>query len=204
VDADLYRRNVPRPTEPFTVGYLSSITPRKGLQLLIDAVGRLVRDEGRSLRLRVAGKALDARYWRRARRSAAALGLGEHFEYLGELSTEDKVRFLHSCSVFVQPSVSPEPRGMTVLEAMAAGVPVIASDEGVFPESIGLCGGGLTFRARNAEDLAARLAQLMDEPEIADRLGEAGAAGVREHYSQQASAGTMMKLLGGIMAGGEG
>jgi len=69
------------------------------------------------------------------------------------------------------------------MEAMAAGVPVVVPDSGVFPEMLSLAPGGLLFPPRDADGLAAAVAHLMDDPAGADRLGRAGAEGIAEHFS---------------------
>jgi len=187
-----YPRQRPRPREPFTVGYLSVIIPRKGLHLLVEAVGRLVA-EGRDVRLAVAGKPLDRAYWREVRRDANR-ELGDSFEFLGEVDLAGKIEFLHRISAFCQPSVVPEVRGMTALEAMAAGAPIVTPNEGVFPELLESCGGGVGFRSGDAESLAQAIAGLMDEPDAADAMGESGRAGVAELHSEEVAGARMLEV----------
>ncbi len=192
LDVAAYSRHLPRPREPFTVGYLSVIIPRKGLQLLVEAVGRLAA-EGRDVRLVVAGKPLDERYWRQIKRDANR-DLGDRFEYLGEVDLDGKIEFLQGLSAFCQPSVVPEVRGMTALEAMAAGVPVITPGEGVFPELLESCGGGVSFEGGAAGSLAQAIAGLMDEPDAADAMGESGRDGVAALHSEEVAGARMLEV----------
>jgi glycosyltransferase involved in cell wall biosynthesis len=154
-----------------------------------------VEDHGREARLLVAGRVLDRDYWRQVRRVAEARPLAGKFEYLGELGFRDKVHFLRRCSAFCVPSRQPEPRGLAMMEAMASGVPVVAPESGVFPEMLSLTQGGLMFRPADPADLAARLSQLMDDPDTADRLGRQGAQGVAEHYSPDRAIDGMAAVL---------
>ncbi len=194
IDAEAFQREGARPREPFTVAYVSVITPRKGLHVLVDALAKLAR-EGRDLRLRVAGQVLDRGYWREIRRTISDAGLSRHFEYLGEVDFAGKVSLLHSASAFCQPSIKPEALGTASLEAMAAGVPVVAPNEGVFPETVEVTGGGLLFEPGSADSLADALGELIDDPHRADRMGEGGASKIRECFSAGAAASALGRVL---------
>lgn len=201
LDADTFARRGPRPREPFTLGYLSVITPRKGLHVLVDALGHLTR-EGRDARLVVAGQVLDRRYWREIRRSLRVHDLASRFDYRGEVDFTCKLNLLQSLSVFCQPSIKPEALGTSALEAMAAGVPVVAADLGVMPEVIDLTGGGVLFAAGEGGALATVVSGLIDDPEAADRIGESGARGINEHYTAATVAAGMERILQKLVAQG--
>ena len=170
----------PRHREPFTVGYLSVITPGKGLDLLVDAVKRLT-EAGREAHLLIAGKVLNAHFWRGVRQSIEAGKLSH--EYLGEVDYAGKLAFFRRCSAFSVPSRQHEARGMSFMEAQQAGVPVVAPAVGVFPEMLSLTGGGVLVPSGDSTVLATALAHLQDDPEEADRLGRTGREGIARHYS---------------------
>ncbi|MCL2640149.1 MAG: glycosyltransferase family 4 protein, partial [Phycisphaerales bacterium] len=132
----------PSAVEPFTIGYLSVVRPGKGLDLMVEAMRILVRERGRTVRLLIAGRVMVQRYWRELQEKIRRESLGDCVEFLGEVDGEGKAEFMRRCSVFCVPSRFTEPRGVAVLEAMAAGVPVIVPDTGVFPELVALGGGG--------------------------------------------------------------
>jgi len=201
IDAQASRREGPRHREPFTIGYLSVITPRKGLHVLVAAFERLV-SEGHDARLRVAGQVLDRGYFRDIERRVRRARLQDRVEFLGELDLDEKIALLHSLSALCQPSIKPEVLGTVALEAQAAGLPVIAPDEGAFPEMLELTRGGVLFAPGDADDLAARLAQMADDPDGADAMGERGAAAVARHCTAEAAAEATIALLEGI--GGAG
>src|SRR6185503_20548890 len=73
-------------------------------------------------------------------------GLGDSFEYLGEVDRRGKLDFLGSLDVLAVPTTYKEPKGLFVLEAMAAGIPVVQPDHGAFPEVLAATGGGLLHR----------------------------------------------------------
>ncbi len=193
--ADGYRHAGPRSREPFTIGYLSVIARGKGLDVLVDAWRMLVEGQGREANLHVAGRVLDDGYWREIRSAVSEYGLDRRFEYWGEVHFAGKLRFLRGCSAFCLPTRLPEVRGLAAMEAIAAGVPVVVPDAGVFPEMLSLVGGGKLFPPEDSEALAAALARLMDDPEEADRLGREGAQAVAVHYgAEQAVEGTLAAL----------
>ncbi len=183
IDAQVYRNPGPRHRRPFTLAYLSVITPGKGLDLLVEAFRKLVNEEQRNVVLRVAGKVLNRHYWRQITSTVAASGLYPSFEYLGELDFAGKVEFLRRCSALSLPTRFAEVRGMAVAEALATSVPTVVPDVGVFPEMISLTGGGILVPTEDPAGLADAISQLMDNPEQADRMGRAGANGIVRYYT---------------------
>lgn len=195
VEYQQYERAAPRPTEPFTLGYLSVIIPRKGLDLLVDAFITLAATHGPGVRLQVAGQPLNDRYLREVQGNLAAAGLGQQCEFLGEVDLAGKVAFLHGCSAFCVPSRFPESRGMAILEAMAAGVPVVAPDQGIYPELFGVVGGGRLHAAGDSASLAHQLEQIISNPAAADEDARRAQAGLREHYSPEVMALRLQDLF---------
>jgi len=153
---------------PFTIGYLSVIRPIKGLDLLLDALAQLIQKENRQLRLRVAGRIMNKPYWKTILQKVRTLHLADHFDYLGELDAPAKASFFQQCSVFCVPSRYPEPRGVAVLEAMAAALPIVAPATGVFPELFNLADTparpGILVPSNNPSALAHAFASMIDHP----------------------------------------
>jgi glycosyltransferase involved in cell wall biosynthesis len=194
------------PREPsagsFTVGYFARIAPEKGLAELCQAY-RLFRREAdvRSARLEVAGylAAEHRDYLARVERDMADAGLAGEFRYHGALDRDQKIRFLRGLDVLSVPGPFPDPKGMYLLEAMAAGVPVVQPRRGAYPEVVGRTGGGLIVEP-SIEGLAAGLARLHADGALAAALGARGAAGVREHYSVQKSADRLLDVYARVAA----
>jgi len=180
-------RSAPNPG-PFTVGYLARLAPEKGLHILCEAY-RLLRASpaAGASRLVVAGYlAPEYRaYFERISASMRAWGLGGQFEYIGELDRDQKIAFLRSLDVLSVPATYDEPKGIFLLEAMANGVPVVQPRRGAFTEIVETTGGGILVEPDNPEALADGIATLWRDPALRSRLGEMGAAGVREHYSAE-------------------
>ena len=108
-------------------------------------------------------------YERELHELAQSLGLAERVEFRG--FREDIWRELASLDVLVHASVIPEPFGQVVLEGMAAGLPVIAPDEGGPAEVIADGATGRLFASRDADALAAAMRALGADPQARERLG---------------------------------
>ncbi|MBA3296586.1 MAG: glycosyltransferase family 4 protein [Acidobacteria bacterium] len=173
---------------PFTIGYLARIAPEKGLHVLAEAYVRLRQRPGTDgMRLIAAGylPADHQGYLDNVRASLRKVDLENEFTYRGEVDRAQKVAFLHELDVLSVPTTYKEPKGLFVLEAMAAGVPVVQPCHGAFPEMIERTGGGLLVDPGDPAALAEGILGLRQDPSLAESLGRAGAAGVREHYSVQ-------------------
>jgi glycosyltransferase involved in cell wall biosynthesis len=92
------------------------------------------------------------------------------------------------------PAPYEEPKGTFLLEAMAAGVPVVQPRRGAFPEIVERTGGGVIVPAGDASALAAALLSLARDRDRLAELGRRAAAGVREHYSIQRSVDRLLEV----------
>jgi phosphatidylinositol alpha-mannosyltransferase len=141
------------------IGFLGRMDEsRKGLSVLLRAFGLLA--PGRpGLRLLVAGPgdADEQRY-------KLPAYLRERAVFLGEVSEEDKVRVLHSVDVFCSPNTGGESFGIVTAEAMAAGVPIVASDIPAFRQVLREGRAGELFAVGDPADLARAIARLLDDP----------------------------------------
>ena len=199
ISTTVYTRSASRPRTPFTIGYLSAITPAKGLDILVDASIIVVKTQGREIHLKMAGKVLDLDYWNTIKRRLETENLASQYEYVGEVELGEKIEFLQQCSVFSVPSRIGESRGMAVMEAMASGVPVVVPDSGVFPEMMELTRGGTIVQPGNSDALARAIAQMMGDPDHADAVGNAGAAGIAEYYNAEQMAEQTLAVYSSLL-----
>ena len=176
------------PGDPFTVGYFARICPEKGLHRLVEAF-RLLHEHHPNTRL-VAGGYLgprDAKYFKQLKR--AARDLGDAFEYVGSPeSHSEKVKLIQSFDVMSVPTEYHEPKGISILEALANGVPVVQPAHGAFPELIEATGGGTLVPPNNPEALAQALENLILDPGERARLAMTGQANVRKFFTLAALA----------------
>ncbi len=141
-------------------------------------------------------------------------GTGHNLVWIEQMVTREEAIQLYShCAVFCCPSVY-EPFGIINLEAMACKAPVVASAVGGILEVVvdGETGHLVHFEAdpvttfpadpkKFAKDLAARLTEVLRDPETAKRMGEAGRKRVEEHFSWTAIAAQTIKLYENLIAG---
>jgi glycogen synthase len=140
---------------------------QKGLDTLLEAVAVLTRTRP-GLRIRMAGRGKDAG---RVAAAAAELGISENVVLLGSASEEEKRALFAGASLLMMPSRF-EGFGMVAAEAMAAGVPVVATAAGSLPEVVGPSGGRLV-PVGDALALAAEVDALLSDPAARERLGRA-------------------------------
>lgn len=186
INADDFAGGRRRADRPFTVGYFARIAPEKGLHVLAEAYRRLRKRAGsEGTRLVAAGylPPEHQQYLDDARALLEIAGLGNEFEYRGELDRAGKIAFFHDIDVLSVPTTYKEPKGLFLMEALAAGVPAVQPNRGTFPEIIENTGGGLIVDADDHEALADGILALKQDPALAASLGAAGARGVREHYT---------------------
>ena len=144
----------------------------------------------RDCRLRIAGwSGLGSRsYLQESLRPVKDAGYRRDVDVVGEVSLEDKRRFLRSIDLLSVPCTRPDPKGLFVLEALAAGVPFVQPDDGSFPELLASTGGGVLFRAGDVGDLSAQLARLLLHPAQRRKLGDLGRERLRTRHSIAATA----------------
>jgi glycosyltransferase involved in cell wall biosynthesis len=191
-----------RPRADFTVGYFARVTPEKGLHVLADAYARFRRRAGgASARLIAAGYMApdQASYLSGVGRQLAAAGLEGEFSYRGAVDRAGKLTFMGELDVLSVPATYDEPKGMFLLEAMAAGVPVVQPRRGGFTEIVENTGGGLLVAPDDPESLADGLYALWSDRTKRLQLGENAFAGVRSHYSIAHSADRMLDAYRGVV-----
>jgi glycosyltransferase involved in cell wall biosynthesis len=113
---------------------------------------------------------------------------GRDFHYHGALDRAQKIAYLETLDVLSTPTVYADPKGLFVLEAMAAGVPVVQPDHGAFPEIIRRTGGGILVEPENPRSLADGLLRVLRDRDLRGNLARRAHSGVREHYRVEAMA----------------
>ena len=147
-----------RSRQTWTLGTVALFRPRKGLEVLLHSLA-LLRSRGLPVRLRAVGGFETPDYERQMRRLAEGLGLGESVDWVG--FTRDVDGEWAQMDLFVLPSLFGEGLPMVVLEAMAAGVPVVATRVEGTPEVIRDGRDGLIARPNDPEHLAETLGRVI-------------------------------------------
>jgi glycosyltransferase involved in cell wall biosynthesis len=171
-----------------TIGYLARICTEKGLHLLVAACELLMHDTSvPPFRLRVAGYLgeLDRPFFRQLQLRAQGWPDQARFEYVGEVDRAGKLSFLQSLDVFCLPTVYRESKGISAIEALAAGVPVVLPAHGAFPELITATGGGVLHEPENVAAIATAIKSLLLDARRAEELGRLGQQAVFASYTAQ-------------------
>jgi glycosyltransferase involved in cell wall biosynthesis len=204
--------HAPRSTLPTlpTLGFFARMCPEKGLDTLVAAYIRL-RQRGRvgNLRLRIGGSCgpADERFVDGLREQLRQAGLLGETEFCPNLDREAKLAFLKSLTVFSVPAAYGEAFGLYVIEALAAGVPVVQPRSGAFPELLEATGGGVLCAPGDAQALAEEIEGLLEAAGRMQALGEAGRRAVFAKFNAGAMAQETLKVYGeaeGIKAGATG
>ena len=193
--------------EPFTIGYFAHVCPEKGLHLLAEAFRILC--ENRDLppvRLVAAGYLGkgDREYLDTITQQLASWGLGDRFQYLGEPDRDEKIRILQTFDLMSVPAVYRESKGLSILEALANGVPVVQPAHGSYPEMVHDTGGGVLCAPENPHDLAEKLERFVRNPALAEEHGRRGHAAIRERYTDVRMAAQTIELYRKLVADAAG
>jgi glycosyltransferase involved in cell wall biosynthesis len=170
-----------------TVLCAASFIARKGHTYLIQAVARLI-EQGTKVRLLLAG---DGELRSALEDQVARSNLSQWVAILGYVPHEKLLELYvrEDIGAFVLPSLGLDGEGIPVslMEAMAFGVPVISTETGGIPELLG-GGAGIIVPPADPAALAAAIARLAADPDLRRRLGERGRERVEEAFSVQAVA----------------
>ena len=160
-----------------TIGMIARLAPQKGHKVLLDALPAVIR-RFPALRVELVGHE-HLTTIAELRRYAEQRGVAEHVSFAG--FRDDLPTLLAGWDVFVLPSLW-EGFGLVLLEAMAAGRPVVASRVGPIPEVVVDGETGLLAEPGRPEALADALIRVLEDPALARRLGEAGRRRVAERF----------------------
>lgn len=169
VDTAEFATGRAHPTEGPTVLFLGRHEPRKGLDVLLEAFDRMPPDT----RLWVAGDGPDTARLR-ARHTSGRIA------WLGRISDGEKAARLRGADVFCAPSLRGESFGIVLLEAMAAGTPVVASNISGYAKVTRDGADAVLVPPADSDALAAALVAVLGDPDRAQGLVAAGSARVEE------------------------
>ena len=186
-----------RPGDPFQIAMVGRLSPRKGVDVALDAVG-LMRRSGVDASLSVCGSVFPGYEWYEAelRERAGRRDLDGHVELLGYVRPTWPV--LEAADAVVVPSRA-EPFGNTAVEAMHAARPLVASRVQGLAEVVTDAVTGLLVPADDAAALAEALETLAADPDLAGRLAEQGRREAAERFSVSGYRATMARIVGEIL-----
>jgi glycosyltransferase involved in cell wall biosynthesis len=182
---------------PFQVVCLANYERRKGLMDLVSAVARL-RASGRDVRVVLLGAEAESGCRAKLTSQSHQLGIADAVIVFGPAMGAEKEAWLASSSCLCLPSYD-EGLPMAMLEAMAAGLPVIVTRVGAVPEAVVDGEEGLLFSPGDVDMLSQHLRTLYDDPQLASRLAGAGRRRVEREFSLDASAHMLQQLYAEVI-----
>ena len=180
------------------VGCFGRIRPQKGTDLFVEAMVRLM-PERPALRALVVGRVDDERFAAGLRERIAAAGLTARFRFEADLSWEALAERHREMSLHVAPQRW-EGFGLTPLEAMASGVPVVAATVGAFPDLVRDGETGALVPPGDGDALAAAMARILDDPERRAAMGRAARAHVEARHGIAAEALALERVYRRLLA----
>lgn len=171
IDVDFFASAKPNMNweKPLNIGFIGRFSePRKGLEVLLRALPNVARVFP-NFKLMIAGpgEGLEAM-------QSINPALRNRLEFLGRINDEEKAAFFKSLSIYIAPNTGGESFGIILAEAMAAGVPIIASDIPAFRYLLEEGKQGMLFENENSEELATRIIEMLRSAELRKQYELAG------------------------------
>jgi glycosyltransferase involved in cell wall biosynthesis len=160
---------------PVILLFLGRVSPKKGVEHLLDAVGRL-HEQGVEVGAAIAGEAADRSYAEMLQSQAARLGIKAHVHFLGHVGGPLKVSLLRAATLLVIPT-SQENFGFVFFESLAAGTPVVTTNLVDTAEELRQSGGGFLV-PQSGEAIAECVGDLISSGDALQTAGRRGKAWV--------------------------
>jgi glycosyltransferase involved in cell wall biosynthesis len=184
------------PGQDLVLGMLALYRPRKGVEVLLDAMGRL-RESGVGVRLHAVGPFETVEYEQSVKDQALRLGLQDAVHWAGFRS--DIAAQFRRMHVFVLPSLFGEGMPMVVLEAMAAGLPIVSTRVEGIPQVVRDGQDGLLVGPDDAEGLAQALLKFATGQVSGKAMGDSGWQRQRHQFSDQSMAAGIAAVYGEVL-----
>lgn len=181
------------------VGLVGRISPWKGQHVFLAAAAK-VRERFPDVRFQIIGSVLfgEQAYENMVRSLCTELGLDDCVEFTGFRT--DVPDLIHGLDILVHASTLGEPFGQVVVEGMAEGKPVIATNGGAIPEIVQDETTGLLVPMGDADSMAAAICRLIADPALGLQMGRRGRERVENHFTIQHTAARVQSIYGEIFA----
>lgn len=176
----------------FFLSILNRYHRYKGLDYLLRAF-KTVKKEIKDAELIVGGEGELLGYYRKM---ASILDLKNYVKFVGFISDEKIVQYYNKCGVFVLPSISMEQEGfgIVLLEAMACGKPVVATQVVGTAKDVEERNAGIIVKPKGERALANAIIQILSDKSLAREMGKRGRILVEEEYSWEIVAKTIERI----------
>jgi glycosyltransferase involved in cell wall biosynthesis len=178
--------------------YAGRIYPEKGIDTVIEAMIKLVCGQGRrEIKLSLAGSG-SIEYENQLRQRVNQAGINGNVFFLGWVPPAEMPDLLQKFDTLVLPSIWPEPFSRAILEGMISGLVVVAARTGGTPEIIVDGENGLMFMPNDFEELANKIAQLIDDPEARNRMVRNAMQTILERFTKTRMMDEIENYLGEV------
>ena len=186
VDTDEFNNFTRHPIKDPTIGYFGRLAPEKGFHNIVDAFIEIHQKYNLNNARLCAGGWLspaDQNFFNQQVEKLKSANLINFFDHAGSPDLNKKKDFLGKIDVFSLPTTHEEPKGLSVLEAQACGIPVVQPDHGIFPEMLVKTEGGILYDPTDSKSLAKEIVRLLNNKDYANQLGEMGRKNTFELFS---------------------
>lgn len=188
--------------EPVRLLYVGRLCPEKGITTLVQALARLRALPGfDQTMLSLVGIVQGQAFEGVLRKQIAVLDLEDAVHFKGQLHRKELANVYKEHDVAVFPSEWREPFGLTLLEAMAVGLPVVSSVLGGPAEIVRNYENAVAFRAGDPDDLADKLVWVLQHPAEAAAMGLRASQDVRQRFRLESQLDRLEEYLQSILAG---
>jgi glycosyltransferase involved in cell wall biosynthesis len=198
IELDGYEE-APLSFNPPVIGYLNRVSEASGMGILADAFIKLKekkRIEGLRLHMSGGKTADDKPFIRDLRKKLAAHGLLKYVAFFPAFDKISRIGFFKSLSVFSVPAPGGTAFGVSLLEALASGVPVVQPSIGAYPELVQVTGGGILYEPNDADTLADAMSSMILDQAQTHEMGRRGRSSVHRYFSAQAMAEKLIEIYG--------
>ena len=194
VDTNFFKPINPKTTKPIIIGIIKSIEPHNGIEFLIDAFNILIKKKVNNIELNIDGT---GSVENRLRKMVKGYKLENKVNFFGHVSHNRILTHYQKLSIFVCPSLR-ESFGVSVIEASASGLPVIANNIGGLKEVVQHKKTGYLLDTTDHEKLAKYLEKLIVDDDLRFNLGQNGRDFVKQNFNWDTNVKKMLNAYRGI------
>lgn len=173
------KKNEAKINRIFRILYLGTLNPKKGVSVLLKAIP-LILKKNQDINFNFTGEWVSDEYKSRILNFVSKNNLEKFITFTGQLTGKEKDRAFQSADLFVFPGIQQEGQPLVVIEAMAAGLPVIYTDRGCLRETVINGINGLEVKIDDVSDLAEKILWIVKRPNEIERMGKKS----RERYEE--------------------
>jgi glycosyltransferase involved in cell wall biosynthesis len=170
------------PDDMIKLAYVGRLFPEKSIDTFIKSIPQIIEEHPHTHVMIIGGGYLRDTL----EKLTHSLHIAKHVSFLGQVSDHDKLLAYNACDIFVSPSLA-ELEGMTILEAMACGKPIVVPDTEMNAAKYFVDGNGLLFETKNSKDLAEKIMTLINDTELRKKMGEVGLNNSKKYDIQESA-----------------